>query len=411
MRKRLRTTNAIPHLYTAYLNHFSHESTVCIAATATRSAILFATGSIHAAGNVDRNLVGGKVPGEKNIRLLKTKFEQLWHLVGNTPMIEIHYEYKGKADRIFAKCEHYNLTGSIKDRMALYILQQAYAQGKIRPGDRIVEATSGNTGISFSAIGRALGHPVTIIMPDWLSKERKDIIRSLGADIELVSKAEGGFLGSIRKAEAMAAADATVFLPRQFENRYNSDAHTNTTAVEIEQQLGERGLLVHAFVAGVGTGGTLMGIDHYFNGRFPSIAVHPIEPAESPTLSTGFKVGTHRIQGISDEFIPAIVDMTKLDNIIAVHDGDAIIVAQQLAAWLGLAVGISSGANVAGAIRLKSRLPEGAVVVTVLADSNKKYLSTDLLKHEPMQKHYVAADTLLLDYTPLSRSTKHHSVP
>src|SRR5688572_12153645 len=144
---------------------------------------------------------------------INKKIEHLWSMVGNTPMIEILYEYEGQTRLIYAKCEHYNLTGSIKDRMALYIMQKAYSEGCIQPGDRIIEATSGNTGISFSAIGRALGHPVTIIMPNWLSKERKDIIRSLGADIISVSKEEGGFLRSIELSEEIAAMQQGIFLP------------------------------------------------------------------------------------------------------------------------------------------------------------------------------------------------------
>ena len=164
---------------------------------------------------------------------LTNKFAHLWHLVGNTPMLALHYTYRGQPGRIFVKCEHYNLTGSLKDRMALYILQQAYEQGKIQPGDTIVEATSGNTGIAFAAIGKALGHPVRILMPDWLSRERIDIIRSLGAEVMLISKAQGGFLGSIKLSEEMAAADGRVFLTQQFENCYNAEAHARTTAPKL----------------------------------------------------------------------------------------------------------------------------------------------------------------------------------
>jgi cysteine synthase A len=166
---------------------------------------------------------------------LTEKFNHLWHLVGNTPMLELHYSYQGQPGRIYVKCEHYNLTGSLKDRMALHILQEAYKTGAIKPGDTIVEATSGNTGIAFAAIGRALGHPVRILMPDWLSAERVNIIRSLGADITLVSKAQGGFLGSIQLAEEIAASRSDVFLPRQFENQLNAEAHARTTGPEIWQ--------------------------------------------------------------------------------------------------------------------------------------------------------------------------------
>ena len=318
-------------------------------------------------------------------------------------MLALHYRYRGEPGCIYVKCEHYNLTGSLKDRMALYILQKAYEQGSICPGDTIVEATSGNTGIAFAAIGKALGHPVRILMPDWLSRERLDIIRSLGAEVTLVSKAQGGFLGSIQLSQALAAADARVFLTQQFENCYNAEAHARTTGPEIGAQLASIGRTPTAFVAGVGTGGTVMGTGRYLKEHFPAVKIHPLEPAESPTLTTGYKVGAHRIQGISDEFIPALVQLDALDAVVQASDGDAILVAQQLAAQLGLAVGISSGANVIGAIRLAAELGPEATVVTLLCDSNKKYLSTDLLREEPVRAGYLAPDLTFTDYQPIAR--------
>lgn len=323
-------------------------------------------------------------------------------MVGNTPMLALHYIYKGNPGIIYVKCEHYNLTGSIKDRMALYILTQAYKLGNIKEGDVIVEATSGNTGIAFASLGRSLGHQVKIIMPNWLSKERMDIISSLGAETVLVSKEEGGFLGSIAISEQMAEKGG-VFLPKQFENRYNAEAHELTTGVEIERQLASVGLKVDAFVAGVGTGGTVMGVGRYLKSKQPNVSIHPLEPAESPTLSTGHKVGSHRIQGISDEFIPSIVELSELDSIVDANDGDAILVAQKLARELGLAVGISSGANVIGAIKLAQQMGNHAVVVTLLSDSNKKYLSTDLIKSEPAKEGYIANDLVFVDYKPIAR--------
>ncbi|WDF77184.1 cysteine synthase family protein [Mucilaginibacter sp. KACC 22773] len=336
---------------------------------------------------------------------LDEKFSQLWHLVGNTPMLELRYCYKDEPGRIFVKCEHYNLTGSVKDRMALYILYQAYKRGAIQPNDVIIEATSGNTGIAFSAIGKALGHQVKIIMPNWLSKERIDIIRSMGAEIVLVSKDEGGFLGSIKLSEEMAALGG-VFLPRQFENLYNAEAHEMTTGKEIWEQLASVGLQPDAFVAGVGTGGTVMGVGAFLKQMNPNVLIHPLEPAESPTLTTGHKVGSHRIQGISDEFIPAIVKLDQLDCVLQAHDGDAIIMAQKLSSQLGLAVGISSGANVIGAIQLARELGPEAVIVTILSDSNKKYLSTDLMKDEPPQPGYLSSATNFIEYNPISRLHK-----
>ena len=334
---------------------------------------------------------------------LENKFSHLWHLVGNTPMLELKYTYKEKPSSIYVKCEHYNLTGSVKDRMALYIMYQAYKNGKIKPSDVIVEATSGNTGIAFAAIGKALGHQVIIMMPDWLSKERIDIIKSLGAKVYLVSKAEGGFLGSIKLAEQMAFASDKYFLPRQFENQYNTEAHEKTTGKEIWAQLGSLGLKPDAFIAGVGTGGTVMGTGKYLKSMNSEIKVHPLEPAESPTLTTGYKVGSHRIQGISDEFIPAIVKLDELDAVVQANDGDAIIMAQKLSKQLGLAVGISSGANVIGAIKLKEQMGPDAIVVTLLCDSNKKYLSTDLVKEEPVKDSYISTPTNFTGYDPICR--------
>ncbi len=334
---------------------------------------------------------------------LENKIRHLWNMVGNTPMLEIAYRYQGKCRKIYVKCENYNLTGSIKDRMALYILQQAYHLGQIKKDNIIVEATSGNTGISFSAIGRALGNAVKIIMPDWLSKEREEIIKSLGAEVILVSKAEGGFLGSIALSEKMAAANPNIFLPRQFDNRFNADAHSKTTAKEIWMQMQSIDITPAAFVAGVGTGGTIMGVGAYLKDRNPAVKIHPIEPSESPTLTTGYKVGSHRIQGISDEFIPSIVALDQLDEIIQVSDGDSILMAQKLSKELGLAVGISSGANFIGAIQVQNKYNIDKGVVTVFCDSNKKYLSTDLMKVEPIKDGYISPAVELLDYLGIDR--------
>src|SRR5512140_3756609 len=282
--------------------------------------------------------------------ILKARLNGLGHWTGNTPLLAIDFSFDGERRVLYAKAENLNMTGSIKDRMACHVLRRGYERGTRKPGAMIVEATSGNTGISFSAFGRALGHPVTIFMPDWMSQERKDLIRSLGARVRLVSKEEGGFLGSIRLAEEYAASLESSFLPRQFSNEDNVEAHFRTTGPEIWWQLRWQGLRPDAFIAGVGTGGTIMGTGRFLRQKNPSVKVYPLEPSNSPTMSTGHKVGKHRIQGISDEFIPPIVDLPWLDEIIAVDDGDAILMARKLARELGLAVGISSGANFLGAL-------------------------------------------------------------
>jgi cysteine synthase A len=321
-------------------------------------------------------------------------------LVGRTPMLEIVYRLDGRERRVHAKYESMNMTGSVKDRMACHILAEGYARGLLQPGDTIAEASSGNTGIAFAAIGAALGHPVRIFMPDWMSKERVQLIASFGAEVVPVSAAEGGFLGSVRLAERYACEQRHVFLPRQFENEANVRAHAATTGPEILLQLESFDRRPAAFVAGVGTGGTVMGVGRALRSVFPDVAVHPLEPASSPTLRTGRRVGTHRIQGISDEFVPAVVDLQWLDPVVDVDDGDAILMAQALARQLGLAVGISSGANFLGAVQLAERRGDASdgAIVTVFADSNKKYLSTDLCRDEPVRDGYLAPRVELLGF-------------
>jgi cysteine synthase A len=332
-----------------------------------------------------------------------SSFCHLGRLVGNTPMLAVEFRFRGRRRVIYAKSEQLNMTGSIKDRMAFHILRQGYAEGTLRPGSTIVEASSGNSGIAFAALGRALGHKVIILMPDWMSRERMELIHSYGATMVPVSREEGGFLGSIGRAEAMARERRDVFLPRQFSNTANVAAHEISTGAEIGAQLREHGLTADAFVAGVGTGGTVMGVGRYLRRHNPRVRVHPLQPAESPTLTTGHKVGRHRIQGISDEFIPAIVKIDELDEVISVSDGDAILMAQKLAASLGIAVGISSGANFLGAIEAQNRLGADAVVVTVFSDDNKKYLTTDLLREEPEKPGYLAPDVELISFDTYKR--------
>jgi len=332
-----------------------------------------------------------------------TRIRNLAPMIGNTPLLEIRFRFQGDERCLYAKAEQLNLSGSIKDRMAFTILDRAQARGVLQAGDRIIEATSGNTGIAFAAIGRSLGHPVTIFMPDWMSDERKNLIRSLGAEIHLVSKEEGGFLGSIEQAEERAAATEHSFLPRQFSNEDNCFAHYTTTGPEIFWQLHFREIQPQAFVAGVGTGGTIMGTGKFLKERLPGIHCHPLEPSNSPTLSTGHRVGKHRIQGVSDEFIPPILDLARMDGIVDVDDGDAILMAQKLARELGLGVGISSGANFLGALKVQAELGDSAAVVTIFPDSNKKYLSTDLLKEERILPDHLAPGVDLISFRALKR--------
>lgn len=324
------------------------------------------------------------------------RFDNISAMIGRTPLLEIHYTYKGEPGRIFAKAEYFNLSGSIKDRVAFHILRKAYEDCAISPDDIIVEATSGNTGIAFSAVGSFLGHRVVIYMPDWMSRERINLMKSFGAEVRLVSREEGGFLGSISLTEKLAEQGG-VFLPRQFSNEDNTEAHFIGTGEEISRQLAALGLKADGIVAGVGTGGTVMGIGRRLREDNKNCAVFPLEPLNSPTLSTGYKVGKHRIQGISDEFIPDILKLPETTGVVSVDDIDSIIMSKMLSKRFGIGVGISSGANMLGCILAKEKLGKDSTVVTVFADDNKKYLSTDYSDEFEIKEEYLTHDIVLTD--------------
>ena len=331
---------------------------------------------------------------------LQKKFDEVRKLIGNTPMIEVTYRYKKKEVRtLYFKLEYYNISGSVKDRMALSILESAYKNGRISPDHAIAETTSGNTGIAFCSMGAYLGHEVLIYMPDWMSQERKSMMSTFGAKLHLVSREQGGFKGCLKAVEELKEKNDNIFTPHQFENNDNTMAHYQTTGPEIVAQLKLFGKTCDAAVAGVGTGGTIMGVGNYLRSINKNVKVYPMEPASSPTLTTGHQVGKHRIQGISDEFIPPILKLKELDEVIAVDDGDAIIMAQKLSRSLGLGVGISSGANFIGAVKVQDLLGADKTVVSIFSDDNKKYLSTDLLKEEPVKDNHLSPEVELLSYS------------
>ena len=326
---------------------------------------------------------------------MENKFNGIRQMISNTPLMEISFLYKEKPMKIYAKAEYFNLSGSIKDRVAYYILKKAYETGTIKPGDTIVEATSGNTGIAFSAMAAYLGHPMVVYMPDWMSEERIKIMQSYGAKVELVSHEEGGFLGSIAKSEELAKNE-NVFLPGQFSNYDNVAAHIEDTAKETLRQLESFGKKPDAVVAGVGTGGTIMGLAKAFKAANPDCIARPLEPKNSPTLSTGYKTGAHKIAGISDEFIPPICKLDELDSVVSVDDIDSIIMAQKLSRELGIGVGISSGANFIGSVMTLLESGTDKTCVTVFADDNKKYLSTDYAKTFEEKDEYVSSHIELI---------------
>ncbi len=327
--------------------------------------------------------------------MYKKNFENCAKLIGNTPFVKINFLYKGKPCHIFAKLEYYNLTGSIKDRAVLYMLEQAYAKGELKKGDKVVEATSGNTGISLSAIASMLGNDAEIFMPDWLSIERQNLMRSYGAKLNLISREEGGFLTAISQAKDMAKND-NVYMLQQFSNVDNTKAHYLSTGLEILNGLKKHGLNIDAFVAGAGTGGTIMGVAKRLRENNPDVKVFPIKPKSS--LNCEVKLGGHKIEGIFDDFIPDLLKLDELDKTIHINDNDAIIMAQKISKELGIGVGISSGANFLGAVSLQE---SNKVVATIFCDDNKKYFSTDYAKVIEPKEDYISTDIKLIDFEVL----------
>ena len=301
-------------------------------------------------------------------------------LIGKTPMIKITCEYQEKKVNIYTKLEYYNLTGSIKDRVAYYIIKKAQKEGKLKKNMPIVEATSGNTGISLAAIGAYYQKPVYIFMPDWASKERIQLMKNYGANVILISKEQGGFIECVKRAKKLAE-EKQGFLVNQFSNKNNYKVHFETTGREILEELkqieskGEE-IKIGGFISGVGTGGTLMGIGDRLKEEYKEMKIVALEPDKMPIISGGKIQGQHKIEGIGDDFVPDLLDRKKIDEIILVNDDDAINMSRKIARKLGIGVGISSGANLIGAVLLATKI--GKDVITVFADDNKKYLSTGL---------------------------------
>ena len=312
--------------------------------------------------------------------------------IGNTPMIKILYKNNDKINYIYTKLESYNPTGSIKDRVAYYIITKAKEIGMLKDNMPIIEATSGNTGISLAALGALYNHPTYIFMPDWVSKERVELMKSYGAEVILVSRNEGGFKACLEKAKKLAK-DKNGFLSNQFANIDNILAHYETTGEEIVKSLPEK---VSAFISGVGTGGTLMGVGRKLKKYDENIKIVALEPDTMPIISKNTIISNHKIEGIGDDFVPNLLDKNIIDEIILVNDEDAINMSRKLAKELGLGVGISSGANFIAGVIYQERANKP--IVTVFADDNKKYLSTDLTKENDKNAKFVSNKIELLDY-------------
>ena len=292
--------------------------------------------------------------------------DNILDLIGNTPLLQL------RGENIFAKAEFLNPGGSVKDRVALAMIEGAERSGRLKPGMTLVEPTSGNTGIGVALVGRLKGYRVRIVMPRGMSEERKKLIRALGADLVLTDDAES-IGGAVRVVREMAAEDPNVLVLQQFENPDNPRVHYEQTAAELWRQ--SRGQ-VDCFVAGVGSGGTLQGVGQFLREHNPQARIVAVEPRNVSAL-LGHEPGLHQIQGIGDGFVPQILDVSMIDEVVEVSDEDAIETTRQLGRDLGLLVGISSGANVWAARQLATRC--GGNIATILPDRAERYFSTALL--------------------------------
>lgn len=297
-------------------------------------------------------------------------YKNILDLIGNTPVVKLSNLVDDNMAEVYVKLEKFNLGGSIKDRAALFMIEEAEKNGVLKNGSIILEPTSGNTGIALAMIGKLKGYEVHIVMPDSMSKERRDLITSYGAKL-ILSDGKDGMSGAIKKAYELAQNDKRYFIPQQFENHANTKAHYETTALEIINDFDA----LDAFVAGVGTGGTISGNAKRLKQKFSDIKIIAVEPQSSAVLS-GQKAGAHKIQGIGAGFIPDICDVSLIDEIIQVSNENAFKTCKDLANKEGLFLGISSGANVYAAIYIAQKLGKGKKVLTIAPDGGEKYLST-----------------------------------
>lgn len=303
--------------------------------------------------------------------------ESILATIGQTPVVKLNNLVPAGAADVYVKLEFFNPGGSVKDRIALGMIEAAEKAGKLKAGDTIIEPTSGNTGIGLSLVGAAKGYKVVIVMPDTMSIERRKLMQAYGAELILTPGAEG-IGGSIKKAETLAAEKGW-FLPLQFENPVNPLVHEETTGQEIVADFNELGL--DAFVAGIGTGGTLSGVGHVLRKAFPEIKIYGVEPAESAVLEGG-KPGPHKIQGIGTGFVPKTLDTKVYDEVIAIKGEDALTWGRKVGMEEGFLVGISAGAAILAAVEVAQKLGAGKKVLAIVPDNGERYLSTALYQFD-----------------------------
>ncbi|MGE5703933.1 MAG: cysteine synthase A [Clostridia bacterium] len=305
--------------------------------------------------------------------------QSITELIGYTPLVKLNRVVSEDIADIYLKLEFFNPGSSVKDRIALSMIEAAERDGQLKPGDTIIEPTSGNTGIGLAMVAAAKGYRAILVMPDTMSMERRNLLRAYGAELILTPGAEG-MGGAIRKAEEIARENDNYFIPQQFKNPANPEVHRLTTGPELVEQAKEIGG-IDAFISGVGTGGTITGTGQVLKEAYPQVQIIAVEPAASPVLSGG-KPGPHKIQGIGAGFVPETLDTEIYDEIIRVENEEAFEVARRVAREEGVLVGISSGAAIHAALQVAKRLGKGKSVVAVIPSNGERYLSTPLYQFD-----------------------------
>lgn len=301
-------------------------------------------------------------------------------LIGDTPLVRLNRIVPDGSAEIYVKLEYQNPGASVKDRIAISMIEVAEKEGILKPGDTIVEPTSGNTGIGLAMVAAAKGYKAILVMPETMSLERRNLLRAYGAELVLTPGAEG-MNGAVRKAEELAAENPNYFIPQQFKNQANVKVHRETTGPEIVEAINSLDGKLDAFVAGIGTGGTISGTGEVLKKSFPNIHIVAVEPAASPILSGG-KPGPHKIQGIGANFVPDILDREIYDQIITIENDDAFEIARRVAKEEGILCGISSGAAIKAALQVAKDLGPGKRVIAIVPSNGERYLSTPLFSFD-----------------------------
>lgn len=306
--------------------------------------------------------------------------QSITELIGDTPLVRLNRVVPEDSAEVYVKLEYQNPGASVKDRIAISMIETAEKEGKLKPGDTIIEPTSGNTGIGLAMVAAAKGYKAILVMPETMSMERRNLLRAYGAQLILTPGPEG-MKGAIKRAEDLAAENESYFIPQQFKNQANVKVHTETTGPEIVEAIKGHDGKLDAFIAGIGTGGTITGAGSVLRESFPDIKIYAIEPSASPVLSGG-KPGPHKIQGIGAGFVPDILNTSIYDEIIAVDNEDAFETSRRVAKEEGILGGISSGAAIYAALKVAKQLGKGKRVVAIIPSNGERYLSTPLYQFD-----------------------------